>query len=484
MRLYPWFRVGFNPALGTVDPVMIETVVLFGATGDLAGRFVLPAVAALRAADRLPNGLQIIGAARQDLTDEAFRDLARESLDRHASAVPASVRAALAGSLRYHQVDLGDPASVSRAVGDTSGPIAAYLALPPVVYPTAVTTLGAVGLPAGSRIVVEKPFGQDLDSAVELNGLLAQAVGAAGEQAVYRVDHVLGMATVQNLLALRLYNRVFESVWNSVHIEQIELLWEEDLGLEGRAGYFDTAGTLRDVVQNHLIQVLCLIAMEPPTTLNERDIRDRKVEVLRSVRLLSEDDAASQTRRARYTAGRLADAVGGTAVSAYVDEKGVEADRGTETFAEVVLELDSPRWSGTRFVLRAGKALPRRRKQAVVRFRPTSHSLVAAGSAPPANTLRIGLDGPNDLVLQVAGGVTFPPAQLTPSALTAPPPPDDLPAYGRVLLDILGGDHLLSVRGDEAEESWRVLTPVLRAWANGRVPMLEYPAGSPGPRQG
>jgi glucose-6-phosphate 1-dehydrogenase len=172
---------------------------------------------------------------------------------------------------------------------------------------------------------LEKPFGRDLDSAVSLNRLLARVTGDAREQAVFRVDHVLGMATGQNLLSLRLFNRMFEPIWNSVHIEQIDLLWDEDLELEGRAGYFDTSGTLRDVVQNHLIQVLCLIAMEPPTALDERHIRDRKVELLRSVRRLSDEQVVSHTRRARYTEGRLVQSAGGEAVPAYVDEKGVHS---------------------------------------------------------------------------------------------------------------------------------------------------------------
>lgn len=215
---------------------MIKTVVLFGATGDLAGRFVFPAIAALAAAGRLPAGFQIIGAGRRDLTDDAFRELIADDLDRYATDRSASVRESVVRSLRYRQVDLGDAGSVARAVGDSDGPIAAYLALPPTTYATVVTTLGAVGLPFGSRIVVEKPFGRDLDSAVSLNRLLARVTGDAREQAVFRVDHVLGMATVQNLLSLRLFNRMVEPIWNSVHIEQIDLLWDEDLALEGRAG--------------------------------------------------------------------------------------------------------------------------------------------------------------------------------------------------------------------------------------------------------
>ena len=281
-----------------------------------------------------------------------------------------------------------------------------------------------------------------------LNELLARAAGEAGEQAVFRVDHALGMATVQNLLALRRHDPVLAAVWDAEHIEQVEVRWEEDLALEGRAGYYDGAGALKDVMQNHMLQVLCLLAMEPPAGPGERELRDAKVAALRAARAPRPDAAAGCTRRARYGAGRIGD----RAVPAYVDEEGVDPDRGTETFAEVVLELDTPRWRGTRFVLRAGKALRARRKEAVVRFR------AASPTARPAS-LRIGIDGPRDVALRLTG--------VAPMTLTGPPPASDLPPYGHVLLDLLDGGSTLSVRGDEAEEAWRVVEPVLAAWRDG-----------------
>jgi glucose-6-phosphate 1-dehydrogenase len=346
-----------------------------------------------------------------------------------------------------------------------------------------VTALGAAGLPAGSRIVLEKPFGEDLESAVELNALARQVAGDGVERTVFRVDHVLGMATVQNLLAMRLANRLLDAVWTSAHVEEVEILWEETLALEGRAGYFDGAGTLKDVMQNHMLQILSLVAMEPPASLDERDVRDRKVEALRSVRPLCPDDVASQTRRARYAAGRLTSDDGQEReIPSYVDEEGVDPGRRTETFAEVVLEIDNRRWEGTRFVLRAGKALGRRRKGVVVRFRPLSYvSSTDDGPEVAANELRLGLDGPNEVTLHLNGGVPHPRGALVPLMLTAPPPASRLPAYARVLLDILDGGSTLSVRGDEAEQAWRILTPVLDAWARDQVPLEEYAAGSAGP---
>jgi glucose-6-phosphate 1-dehydrogenase len=444
---------------------MVERLVLFGATGDLASRYLLPALTALQAAGRLPGGFTMTGASRENMDDVAFQRWARERLEQHAAGVPATARVAVVRSLRYRPVDAGDAESVASVI-EPGAPVAAYLALPPRLFPAAVTALGRVGLPAGSRIVLEKPFGEDLQSAIALNRLLAETLGPAGGQAVFRVDHALGMSAVQNLLTLRLANRFLDVVWNSDHVEQVEILWEETLALEGRAGYYDRAGALKDVLQNHMLQLLALIAMEPPAGLEAQDLHDRKLEALRSVRPLTRLDVARTTRRARYTAGRLAT---GEDVPSYAEEDGVEPERKTETFAEVAVELESARWAGTRFLLRAGKALSRRRKMAIVRFRPAGDE---------ASELRIGVDGPEDLSLHLTGGAPESPARLR---LSGTPPGSDLPAYGRVILDVLSGRSTLSIRGDEAEEAWRIVTPVLDGWAEGVVPLEEYPAGSAGP---
>jgi glucose-6-phosphate 1-dehydrogenase len=455
---------------------VLANLVLFGATGDLAGRFLLPALAALRAAGRLPDAFAVVGSDRQEWDDDAFRGNAEERLAEHAGDVPSEHREAVTRALRYRPADVTDAdevASVLGAAGD--GPVAAYLALPPAIFGAAVTALGATGLPPGSRVALEKPFGESLDDAVRLNAVVAEALGEAGEQAVFRVDHALGMETVQNLLGLRLANRLLEPLWNCEHIERIDVLWEETLALEGRAGYYDGTGALKDVMQNHMLQVLCLLAMEPPASLRERDLRDAKVALLRSIRPPASLGAmASLTRRARYGAGRIGD----RAIPAYAEEEGVDPERGTETFAEVVLELEGPRWAGTRFVLRAGKALRRRRKEAVVRFRPVTNP--PFGGERVADELRIGVDGPEDVALHLAGRQAGA-DRLTRLTLSGEPPSSGLPPYGHVVLDLLSGDGTLSVRGDEAEEAWRVVTPVLEAWADGWIPLEEYPAGSAGP---
>src|SRR5262245_45589040 len=260
------------------------------------GRYLLPGLAALQTRGHLPAGFELVGVARDDWEDDRFRSWAARWLEREAAGVDATARAALVRASRYRRIDLGNPASVMACVaGD--GPVAVYLALPPAVFGIAVSALHEAGLPADSQVVLEKPFGEDLESARALNRLLAERFD---ERHVFRVDHFLAMTTVQNVLGTRLANRVLEPIWNSAHIEEIEIVWDETLALEGRAGYYDHVGALRDMVQNHLLQLLCLVAMEPPISLGERDLRDRKVDVLRSVRPLQADDVGARTRRARY----------------------------------------------------------------------------------------------------------------------------------------------------------------------------------------
>ena len=450
---------------------MIERLAIFGATGDLTARYLLPGLASLRAAGQLDAQFQLTGAGREDWDTGAFREWAASQLDRHAPRLPGRILQAVASTARYRRVDVADPASVAAVIaGD--GPVAAYLALPPAVFPMAVSGLHHAGMPDGSRIVLEKPFGEDLDSAMELNRLLAELLP---EQAVFRVDHFLAMTTVQNVLGSRLANRVLEPIWNSWHIAEVDILWEESLALEGRAGYYDGVGALKDMLQNHLLQLLCLVAMEPPVSLGERDLRDRKVDVLRSIRPLSDTGVTGRTRRARYVAGRS----GGHDVPGYADEPGVDPAHRTETFAEIELELENWRWPGTTFRLRTGKALRRDRKEVVVHFRPVPHLPFGHAGEPTPNLLRFGLD-PEGLSLELTG-IGARARTLAPLRMAAEIKPPELPAYAQLLQAVLSGDAALSIRGDEAEESWRVVAPVLAAWSKDQVPLLEYPAGTDGP---
>jgi glucose-6-phosphate 1-dehydrogenase len=450
---------------------MIDRLAIFGATGDLSGRFLLPALAALHATGAAPYGLEVTGTGRQPWTTDQFREWAAAQLDEHGTASPPEARQATLASLSYRSADISDPAAVAEVIGG-DGPIAAYLALPPAVFPTVVQTLNHAGLPPGSRIVLEKPFGQDLESATQLNRLLADVLP---EQSVFRVDHFLAMTTVQNVLGSRLANRILEPVWNSAHIAEVEIVWEETLALEGRASYYDGVGALRDMVQNHLLQLMCLVAMEPPLTLGERDLRDRKLDVLRAIRPLGEEEVRHHTRRGRYTSG----SVDGHSIPSYVDEAGVDRYRSTETFAEIALQIDNWRWSGTTFRLRTGKAFKVDRKEVAIHFRPVPYLAFGDPEQARPNVLRFGLE-PESMALELVG--TGPrPRTLTPFTLTAHTQQASLPPYGRLLLEVLSGDATLSIRGDEAEMAWRVLTPVLSAWEKDLLPMYEYPAGTAGP---
>jgi glucose-6-phosphate 1-dehydrogenase len=453
---------------------MIDRLVVFGGTGDLMGRYLLPGLAALRARGHLPERFELVGASREDWDDEQFRNWAAGWLERQATGVDAGATEALVKASRYRRLDLADPASVTASLAG-EGPVAVYLALPPAVFPLAVSAIHRAGLAPDSQVVLEKPFGEDLQSARALNRILAELVD---ERHVFRVDHFLAMTTVQNIVGTRLANRVLEPIWNSSHIDEVEIIWDEPLALEGRAGYYDNVGALKDMVQNHLLQLLCLVAMEPPISLGERDLRDRKVDVLRSVRPLEDDEVATRTRRARYRAGR----VGDRDIPAYVEEDGVTPQHGTETFAEVVLELDSWRWSGTSFRLRTGKALARDRKEVVVRFRPAPDLPFEHPRGSVSNRLRFGLE-PEGLTLELAGTGPGVALDLVPLTLTAEMEPPELPAYGRILLDVLRGNSALSIRADEAEHAWQILTPVLEGWSRGLAPLEEYDAGSDGPTE-
>ncbi len=447
-------------------------MLILGAGGDLTARYLLPALARLLELERLPPEFSILGVSREPSSDEEFRQRMATQLERHASEIAPATRETLLGRLAYGQADVTDASQLAPLMQPADEPLLAYLALPPGVYARTIVALCTAGLAPGSRLVIEKPFGQDLASAQALNRLIAERLG---EAAVFRIDHFLGMQTVQNTLGLRFANRIFEMLWNATHVERVEIIWEETLALEGRAGYYDASGALLDMIQNHLLQLLCLVAMEPPLTLKEPDLRDRKLDVLRAVRPLDPASVARHTLRARYGAGHI----GERAVPAYTDEEGVDPQRGTETFAEVTLFVDNWRWAGVPFTLRSGKALARDRREIAIHFRPVPHLAFEENEAAP-NVLRINLEPEQiGLSLNITGpGERF---DLREIGLDTPMNAPALPAYSRLLLDALQGDCTLAIRGDEAEAAWRIVTPITDAWRAGRVPLAEYPAGSAGP---
>jgi len=455
---------------------MMRRLVIFGASGDLTSRYLLPSLVQLHEAGELPDPFVILGVSRDDWDTEAFRRHIRKQLERHASDIPLSAREASVSLLEYRRADVTSPSEVTKALEPLDEPLVAYLALPPSVFAPTIEALAAVDLPGGSRIVIEKPFGENLASARALNELVHETFP---EKAVFRIDHFLGKQTVQNILGLRFGNRVFEPLWNSQHIERVEITWDETLTLEGRASYYDAAGALKDMIQNHLLQLLCLVGMEPPCTLAEHDFRNRKVDLLRAVRRLSPAEVECWTVRGRYGAGRIGD----RQVPAYVDEEGVDPERGTETFAQVTLFIDNWRWAGVPFLLRSGKALEGDRREIGIYFKPAPCQPFAPDGDPRSNQLRLEVD-PDRVVLGVNINGPGDPYALEHVELDRVLAPQEPPAYGRLLLDVLRGDCTLSIRDDEAEESWLIIEPILDAWKEGRVPLLEYPAGSAGPSSG
>lgn len=452
---------------------MIKTFVILGASGDLTSRFLMPALVRLHQAGRWPAGFRIVGLARDAWDTETFRGhLARRLAESVADAALSS-RDAVLSATDYHQADVSDGEQVAAVLGGMTEPIVAYLALPPPLFAPTVKTLAALRLPRGSRLVLEKPFGTDLASAQELNRLLRDAFP---ERDVFRLDHFLGKQTVQNILGLRFANRMFEPLWNARHIERVDIVWDETLTISGRASFYDGAGALRDMIQNHLLQLLALVAMEPLHAMNERTLRDRKVDVFQAVRRLGSEEVVRQTARGRYGPGRIGD----REVVPYVKEAGVDPERGTETFAQVVMSIDNWRWAGVPFLLRTGKALSRDRREIAVRFRPVPHLAFGQAVRPQPNILRIQL-APDRIALSVNVNEPGDLFDLRRIELEASFGDGGLPAYARLLLDVMNGDPTLSIRDDEAEESWRIVEPILAVWADRGVPLLEYPAGSPGP---
>ncbi|GAA4067004.1 glucose-6-phosphate dehydrogenase [Agromyces indicus] len=441
------------------------TLLILGADGDLTSRLLLPGLGTLLAAHDLD--LEVVGSGLRDLDEDTWRGLVASAL----GAVPEGRRMPLLASTRYFRADATDPEALSRLLDECAAVPVVYFALPPAVTARVCLALEAIDTPEDLRLALEKPFGTDRESARALNELLTRIVP---ERQVYRIDHFLGRATVLNILGTRFANRLIEPVWNRGAIERVEIVYDETLGLEGRAGYYDRAGALVDMVQSHLLAVLALVAMEPIDRVDEVALRDAVAEVLRRT-AVRDDDPVTASRRARYTAGEVA----GRDLPGYADEPGVDPRLGTETLAEVVVEVDADRWRGVPFVLRSGKALGRARKVARAVFRPAA-PIDGLEGRPHSDWIELDLrSGEVEVGLTMNGGGD--PFVLEQTTLVAKQVPGALLPYGEVLKGILNDDPTLSIRGDVAEESWRIVEPVLEAWRAGRVPLEAYPAGSTGP---
>jgi glucose-6-phosphate 1-dehydrogenase len=454
-----------------VSTPAIGTLLVLGASGDLTGRLLLPGLATLLASDwaegRPPPLL--VGSAREEMSRQDWRDRVRTSFA--AAGVKGRRLTEAARRATYVQADVTKPEDLRRLLDACEGAPALYFALPPAVTAKACAALSEADLPDGTVLVMEKPFGADRAAAEELNRLVARLVP---EERVFRVDHFLGRSDVLNVLGVRFANRLLGPVWDRDHVDRIDIVYDEDLALEGRAGYYDHAGALVDMIQSHLLQVMAVLMMEPVASLDERSFRDAKATVLRAARL--KGSARRASRRARYTAGRI----GERELPAYTDEDGVDPERDTETLAEITLEVRNARWRGVPVRLRSGKALGRPRKEAVITLKPVAHlpegfegaetpDTITVGFKPPRLAIHLDVNGPGD------------PFELETSVVSTELDPGDLTAYGEVLAGVLEGDPLLSVRGDVAEDCWRIVEPVLAAWRAGKVPMDTYPAGSGGP---
>ncbi len=449
----------------------VRTLLVLGADGDLTGRLLLPGLAALLASDWAPDrSLLVLGAGLSELDDRAWR---RRVEDSFASAGVTGRRLTeTARRSRYRTCDVTSVEDLRGLLEECEGTPAIYFALPPTVTARACHALRLLELPEHTVLAMEKPFGTSLEEARGLNELVAALVP---EEQVFRIDHFLGRSDVLNILGVRFANRLLEPVWSNQHVESIEIVYDESLGLEDRAGYYDKAGALVDMVQSHLLQVMALLMADPVTRIDERELRDAKAEVLRATRLHGSPRTAS--RRARYTGGTLA----GRKLPAYTREPGVDPSRRTETLAEVTVEVRSWRWAGVPVTLRSGKALGRPRKEATVTLKPTPHLPEGLSGHDTRDRLTIGFK-PARLAIHLDVSGPGDPFDLEPAVPSTSLAAGDLPAYGEVLAGVLDGDPLLAVRGDHAEECWRIVEPVLDAWRADEVPMDTYAAGSDGPR--
>ena len=489
-----------QPAPRVPEPFCL---VVFGASGDLTHRKLLPAIFSLYCEGLLPKGASVIGFARSDKTDEGFRDELRRSIGDAVSCNGSPVTDELwndfASRLHYHRGSY-DSLADFRSLGARIESLGAaaltpcnrlfYLATPPTAFVPIVEQLRASGLSradgsarAWARIVVEKPFGRDQTSAAALDESIRAGFD---EDKIFRIDHYLGKETVQNILVLRFANSIFEPIWNQKYVDHVQITVGETLGVEGRGGYYDQAGALRDMVQNHMMHLLSLIAMEPPHALDADSIRDEKVAVLQSLRPIPCECATGQVVRAQYEAG----GVGDSAASGYRGEPDVAADSTTETYVAFKAFVDNWRWAGVPFYLRSGKRLARRCTEIAVCFKPVPPVLFNTPSRGPLspNILAVRVQPNEGISMEFQVKVPGAGAQIRSLKMDfeyagafGSAPPD---AYQRLLLDAALGDATLFTRSDEVEAAWKFVSPILDGCARQRPEqMASYPAGSWGPKE-
>ncbi|WP_426181125.1 glucose-6-phosphate dehydrogenase [Microbacterium sp. TWP3-1-2b2] len=442
------------------------TLMIFGASGDLTSRLLLPALGQLLVTEPTRT-VHLIGAGMDEWSDDRWRDVVQTAFA-SADAEGAMSRV----ETEYHLADITAADDLEKLLAGRKAPLALYFAVPPSVAAAACDAMASIDVPEGVVLALEKPFGVDEDSARALNERLALLVP---ESQAFRIDHFLGRSTTLNLLGVRFANRVLEPLWSAADIESVSITYDESLGLEGRAGYYDHAGAFVDMVQSHLLQVLAVFAMEEPATLDEVDFRAATTAVLRATSVW-DDDPVHNSRRARYTAG----SVEGREFPSYADEPGVDPKRNTETLGAATFEVRNARWAGVPITLRSGKAIGDPSREIVVRFRPVRHVPVGLRGDAEGAVLRFSL-GTAEISLELNVNGEADPFELERTTMSAQLGPGALRAYAEVLSCILDADPVLAVRGDAAEECWRIVQPVLDAWKADKVPLDEYVVGSSGP---
>jgi glucose-6-phosphate 1-dehydrogenase len=486
-----------NPLVEGLErlPVHPTSLVIFGATGDLAHRKLLPALYNLAHEGQLPERFEMVGVGRRDQEHEDLRDAALDSIRRYSRRKPDSdVLEGLLDNMRYVQGNFDDDdvytelARTLREFDEHAGrrlDRVFYLSTAPEFFPLIARNLGSVGLAHDDvvdvRIVIEKPFGYDLASARMLN---AELLEVFDEPQIFRIDHYLGKETVQNLLALRFANALFEPVWNRNYIDHVQITAAEDLGIGGRAGYYEGAGALRDLVQNHMLQLLALLAMEPPTAFDADRLRDEKLKVLEAIVPTSLDQVPNMAMRAQYGPG----VVGGEKVPGYLEENGVAPDSRTLTYAALCLHVSNWRWAGVPFYLRTGKRLARKLTEIAVILKPVPHiAFQSSGSVGiQANQIIFTLQPDEGVSVSIGAKIPGSRMRIRPvnmefrygtSFLSESPE-----AYERLILDAMRGDATLFTRNDEIEALWGIIDPILTAWEEDTdSPIPQYPAGSAGP---
>ncbi len=464
-------------------PFVSDRLIVFGATGDLARRMLLPSLAALHADGLISADLKIIGTARSAHDDASYRAFARTALDEFlpAGQIDEATIASFLDRLGYQPLDasaIDGFAELAAKVGTVASGLSIFLSTAPSLFEATIAGLASAGLAGDNvRIGLEKPLGTDLASSASINDAVAKLFS---EDRIFRIDHYLGKETVQNLLALRFANILFEPLWNAQHIDHVQITVSETVGLEGRAGFYDGTGALRDMVQNHMLQLLALVAMEPPAKFDATAIRDEKVKVLRNLRPLLPGDSVT----GQYRAG----AISGAAVPGYDEELG--KDSGTETFVAIKAHIDNWRWKGVPFFLRTGKRLPERKTEIAIQFKCVPHSIFAAsGASSLPNRLIIGIQPAENVRLSVMvkvpgldrGGIRLREVPLDISLPDAFAGPKRRIAYERLLLDLIEGDQTLFVRRDEVEAQWRWVDAIRTGWVASGLTPKTYTAGSWGP---